>query len=795
MWRSLGLLLTLASGLMAQPFSGRITGRVLDAETQQPLEYASVILYRLPDTSQVTGAATDARGLFVLSPVRPGQYLVSVDFLGYRKQTLGPVSLTKDHPHLNLGTVLLKPSVLTTEPVEVQASAPPVTFKIDKRVVHVGRQATTSSATALEVLETVPSVTVDPDGQVYLRGSSNFTLLIDGRPTLLDPSDALAQIPASAIDRIEIITSPSARYDPEGEVGILNVILKKRRTPGLGGQIHLHAGLDQKYGGDALVNRRSGPINLYLSGYANLRTYPGRYTGSQMPTTPEGGLERTATGSFRRRMRPYGLRGGIELQWGKSFLSLGGSWGRWHMERRFLLDYHEVWHDSLGTEDTYTTEDAWERASPSLSTFATLQHDFAGQEHRLSLDLYFTHRQASEHSYTLRYDGDRLTQGDQATEKGPSTYGQARLEYRRPLAEHTRVELGYQGSLHRSRTERTYALYDTLTGDFVDQAEYGYTLQFHRQNHALYGLLSHDTQSWGIQGGLRLETTHRQIQLVGEPDTFRLQRVDVFPSLHLSWQLPGQRQWMLGYSRRIRRPRSWWLEPYLTWLDPNNAHQGNPHLKPSYTHSVDLSFQSPIGSALLTIDAYGRQTLQRIERVQRPYGENAILHTFENVGTSEALGVETTVDLDPHAGWSLQIIGDAHRYWLHSGDDTRSSWNGSLRIRNEFQIGNWGQIQVHLRYRSPSVTSQGTRQGFTTLDLAWKYRWGRRLHLTLQVRDVLATGRWAFTSETGEWILHREFQRKAPMVSLSVRYVFNAYRPRRQPRIMPEESEGELDLF
>ncbi len=778
--------------ILALPVSaGQITGRVLDAEHHTPLEYATVLLFRWPDTTKVTGAATDAQGHFVLSPVPPGRYLVTVDFLGYQKHTLGPVDLAPGQDRLDLGTLLLEPAPLTTEPVEVTAPAPSLTFRVDKKVIQVDRQTTSQAATALEVLETVPSVTVDPEGTVYLRGSSHFTLLIDGHPTLVNPSDALAQIPASLIDRIEIITSPSARYDPEGEVGILNVILKKRRAPGLGGLVNLFAGLDQKYGGNLLVNRRSGPVNLYLTAYGSLRTYPGDFQSLQVQPS----LERKATGTYRRRMTPYGLRGGLELRLARDFVSLGGSWSRWHMERQFHLNYHEVWLDSGGTPLDYATEDQWQRTSPAVSGFLTLQHDFSGRQHRLTLDLFATRRQATERSHSLRWDAGTPTQGDEARERGPSVHGRARLEYRRPLRPGTRLELGYQGALTRSETRRTYAVYDTLQGDFVEQPEYGYHLRFQRQHHALYSLVALETPTWGLQLGLRSELTDRWILLAGQPDTFRLQRLDLFPSVHLSWQWSGGRQWMLGYSRRIRRPRAWWLEPYLTWLDANNAHQGSPHLKPAYSHSLELSYQSPVGPALLTMEAYGRQTHQRIERVQRPYGDHALLHTYENVGTSEALGLETTLDLEPFPGWNLQVLGDVHRYWLHGEQGTQRSWNGSLRVRNELRLSSWGQLQVNLRYRSPSVTSQGTREGWTSLDLAWKLRLRRNLHLTLQVRDALATSRWAWTSETGGWTVQREYRRKAPQVSVNLRYVFNGYRPRRQPQMPMEDTGEEMDLF
>ncbi len=786
-----GLLLTLGVPLGAAP--GRITGRVIDAQQQAPLEYATVLLYRLPDSTQVTGAATDARGRFELAGLKPGRYFLTVDFIGYKKHTFGPVTISPNQPTVDVGTLALEPAVLVTAPVEVTAQAPPVTFQVDRKVVHVSRDAAASSGTALDVLEKVPSVTVDVEGNVQLRGSSNFTLLIDGRPTVLTPSEALAQIPASIIDRIEIITSPSARYDPEGEVGILNVVLKKRRAPGWGGIAHGYLGSGMTYGGDLLLNRRSGPVNLYLSVYGHRRSWPGTFSARELYEGDSASLDRVASGTYEHRGTPWGMRGGLEFSPNpKNFFSIGGSGGQWQMSRQLHLQYREIYPDS---EVQYTTESLWERTSPYASLFATYQHNFEGQEHRLSLDLSYTRRSGDEHSQTLTAQASDTT-GTRSTEQGPIRQYRARLEYRRPLGPEGRLELGYEGRATRSRTLKNYAVYDS--GAYVIQPDYGYDFRFFRGHQAIYGLLAHESQRLGVQAGLRLEYTHRNLRLVGTGETFTLNRWHYFPSFHLSYRWASQQQLMLGYSRRIRRPRSWWLEPYLTWVDPHHVHRGNPNLRPQYTHSAELSFQTPLGFALLTMEVYGRRTQNRIERVDQSYQPGVILHTYENVGTATALGGDLTVDADPFPLWNLRFTADFHRYWLQEPDGTsRSSWNHALRIRSEFQWPPYGRMQVSTRYHSPSVTSQGTRKGYLTVDLAWKLRLSRNLSLTLQVRDALATSRWAFDSRGDGFHLYRRYQRQAPRFSLSLRYVFNNYRPKRTRRPAQEEDMGEegMDLF
>ncbi len=779
---------------------GVITGTVIDQEAQVPLEYASVIVYRLKDSTKVTGAATDQEGQFVLSGLRPGRYYLTVDFIGYKQKVIAPVVLRPPKLQVDLGTIGLEPALFQTEPVEVKAEAPPIAYKIDKKVVYVSQQATAASGTAVDVLENVPSVEVDIEGNVKLRGSGNFTLLIDGRPTVLDPSEALQQIPASMIDRIEIITNPSAKYDPEGIAGILNVILKKKGTRGIAGSLNLNAGLDRKYGGNLLLSRRTRNLNVYLSLSYHHRYSPGSYSGSYLYEVPTlFYLRQDMQGTFSHQMLPMGVRGGLDLHLStKDFLSLGGSYGRWQMERNSQVHYVEVGipPDPPFPETTrYFTDNFWKRSGPYTSGFLSYEHDFAGQEHKVTLDLSYSRRSGNEASRSLTLDDTSgvVLAGNLATEEGPSERADLKLHYQRPILTSYKLELGYQGSLRRSQTLKSYATWDTTSGEFVSQPEYQHDVRSSHLQHAVYSLFSGETGRLGWQLGLRVESIHRTIQLREVGETFRLNRLDYFPSFHVSYKLGEQTQVMAGYTRRIQRPRSWWLEPYLTWIDANTVYQGNPGLQPSFSDAVDLGLQTPIGPFDLTLEAYARFTHQRIERVQRTYEENVILFTYENVGASESYGSEINVDWKPLPFWSLNAVLDLSDFRLYS-TSYRESFQWNVRLRSDFRFGRAAQIQVTGRYASPSVTSQGTREGYYTLNLAWRQNFSRSLSLILQVRDVLRTGKWSFTSTFENRTIERTYQRKAPVVTISLRYLFNNYRPEKRPQI-PREEEQPPDIF
>ncbi|MCK4297010.1 MAG: TonB-dependent receptor, partial [Candidatus Marinimicrobia bacterium] len=235
---------------------GVISGFVIDTSHQKPVEYANVVLYSQRTKEQITGTITDENGYFRLSELRPGMYLLEIKFIGYDAFSMDSLLIRPSRSYVDLGRITINPDVLVMDGVEVFGEKPIIEFKIDKKVINVSRQFTTISGTAVDVLENIPSVSVDIEGNVSLRGSGSFNLLIDGRPSILDPNDALQTIPASTIESIEIVTNPSARYDPDGVAGIINIITKKNKLQGISGISNLNTGLYGQYGGDFLLNFR-----------------------------------------------------------------------------------------------------------------------------------------------------------------------------------------------------------------------------------------------------------------------------------------------------------------------------------------------------------------------------------------------------------------------------------------------------------------------------------------------------------------------------------------------------------
>ena len=267
--------LALSQQKEASKNAGSITGRVFDQVTKKPVEFSNVILYNQLDSAQVTGTVTNKDGKFVLKNIRDGKYYLFVQFIGYARKLINNISISNSNLNPDLKNIYLKPAAITLKNVVVEGQRSPISYELDKKVIDVSQIHTAMSGTAADVLQNVPSVSVDIDGNVSLRGSTNFQVLIDGRPSVMSAQDALQQIPASSIQNIEIITNPSAKYDASGTAGIINILLKKDSNLGLSGIVDLTGGLNDKYGGDFLFQYKTPSVSYDFGVDFNRRSFPG----------------------------------------------------------------------------------------------------------------------------------------------------------------------------------------------------------------------------------------------------------------------------------------------------------------------------------------------------------------------------------------------------------------------------------------------------------------------------------------------------------------------------------------
>ena len=768
------------SSVMFSQSPGKISGKVLDYDSKAPVEYANVIILNSKDSAQVTGGITNNEGKFSIKAPY-GEFYVDIQFIGYKKMRIKNVSISSVKKNIDVGTVYLKTTAVNLGNVVVQGERNPVSFQIDRKVIDVSKMPTSISGNAADVLENVPSVSVDIDGNVSLRGSSSFTVLVDGKPSVMDAQDVLQQIPASAIASIEIITNPSAKYDPEGSAGIINIKLKKEKNLGLSGIANANAGANDKYGGDFLFEYKTSDYNYNFGIDYNRRFSPGSGLDKKNFNLGNNISYLNSNGSRLWGRISFGIRGGIDLNLSDNdLLSLSGRFGTREHNNNQSSNYIQ-WSDLNPEKIFYINNNNSNRSGSYFALNTNYTKKFNKNGHELYSEFFASHNNSDESSISSSVQGNIQTDGKKTTETGPSTHFRGKIDYTLPLSENTKFEAGTQGEIRLEDESNGLYNYNTNSDTYDFQSIYSHSNKYNRSNFALYSIYSDQLGGFSYQAGIRTELTYRTIKLVDNNEEFSINRWDFFPSIHTSYQFGGGTQMMASYTRRINRPRGWNLEPFLSWWDPNNVRKGNPNLLPEFIDSYEMGFQTLIGEITFNDDIYYRINHNRIDWVRSAYAENVTLNTFANVGTDYSLGTEYMITLDPLKQWNVNLMGNIYDYRikgvLNDVPYEKKSFNWNVRFNNGINISKTTQLQLNIRYNSPSVSSQGRYEGFFRTDAAVKQDlFSKSISLTLQARDLLKTGKREFTSQGADFYSYTYYTREAPMVILNVRFNFNNYK-------------------
>lgn len=785
------------------PKEGIIRGLIVDSVSNAPVEYANVLLYRQRDSAMVNGTISNAQGGFQFTEVPYGKFYLVIQFIGYDKTTIGGITILPQQKEVVLNTIRFNPSSSMLEGVEIIADKTQFEYKIDKKVVNVGQDLVSAGGTAVNVLENVPSVQVDIDGNVSLRGSSSFTVLIDGKPSVLSGSDALQQLPASAIKSIEIITNPSAKYDPDGMAGIINVITKKQDKIGVSGIVNASLGTNNKYRGDALFNLRSRYANFFLGADYGDEYYDGTILYDRKIYSPDTTSFIYTEGSRNRSRGGGNVKGGVDIYLSQlSTLTLSGSYG----SRNSISDNssQRYEHSLPVTTDLYTKSiSKGERSTNYYDLNLNYQKKFNKPGQEITILAYYSRDMGSDSDFEDEYETDE--QGSilpdavparlRTTEDEGSESYRLRLDYTLPLKGKAKIETGFQSRIDRERETFTFQDWDPDAQLWNYNSMYSSTMRFDRDIHAAYVTFANETGKWGYQLGLREEYTFRKIndELTGVPNT--INRFDFFPTLHVSRTLSDDQQIMASYSRRIDRPDGWSLEPFIMYIDKYNIRQGNPALKPEYTDSYEVNYQKKFGGSFIAVEAFYRTTDGKITRFQEIREDGLILHTYQNLNSDESLGGEIMLNVEPKKWLRLNLSGDIYRYQIKGGNisnnDLKSSTNYEMKSNITARFGLNSRLQLNAFYVGPSVTLQGEREGFFSTSIAYRHEFFKRsLSATLQVRDLLGQMKHEFNVVGENFEQYVRFTREAPVVMLSLSYRINNYKDRQQRGENGMESNG-----
>ncbi|MBM3313853.1 TonB-dependent receptor, partial [candidate division WOR-3 bacterium] len=669
--------------------------------------------------------------------MKPGRYYVEVSFIGYRDRSVKDIEVTAGGQS-DLGRIALELKPISVPGVEATAERPAVRYEIDRKVVDVTKLPSASSGTAVDALRNVPSVKVDIEDKVTLRGSSNFKVLIDGKPAQEDqPSDALKQIPSATIQNIEIITNPSAKYDPDGAAGIINVVLKKQKAPGASALVNANAGLRGRYGGDGLLGYKRGIVNSHVG--ANLNRYAFSNNGVSVRRIfgEAGSVSDSTVSSYASGPVVGGGRAGLELRLGprdKSSVSgryryfvTGGDNTAEVIERR-----------ASGESSTHKEQGGWRWTGRPYFVLADHEHTFDTAEHKLVARVSLGGRSSDSTSgwnQQLNLAGD-TTYGRRNWRGGPLRGLNFSLEYNHPQLARGKLDAGYKGRLLRTDESTSSRLYNPSTHVYETDAASVHSYNGTEDIHAAYATWSWNRQKLDVQPGFRLEYDDRVISVLNLDSTYRMRRWDYFPGLHLAYALPAEQQVTASYSRRIDRPFAWSLVPVPSWWDARTIQKGNPSLRPQYIDSYEGGYELPFGANSANAGLYYRVTQDHYEQVTYDTTPTVLVFTSRNVGNDYSLGLELSANLSPFKWLTLNPTADLadYRIKLQDQDSTRRSFNWSSSLNVDVHLPSATQLQVNGSYSAPSVNSQGTQSGGFDTDVALKQSFLKRaLSITLRV--------------------------------------------------------------
>lgn len=790
-----------------------MTGRVVEAGSGQPIPFASVAVLAAGDRGNggdggavggvVGGVLSEEDGSFQVTNLPFGAHRLQVSFMGYETfQSDVFVLNPRTGGVYAAGTLSLAPSVTALDAAEVVEERSTLEMMVDRRVFNVGNDLGSAGATATELLRNVPSVQVDIDGNISLRGSGNVQILIDGRPSGMTGSARTAfldAIPAGSIERVEIITNPSARFDPDGMAGILNIVLKKNKLSGFNGQIQATAGTFNNPAANASLNHRSDHWNLFSSASWNQRDVFTRGDVDRLLNLADSSsvlVQRRRGNSFSPS-----ASGRLGAEWMPDLRTVWSANVNYSFSRPTQSDTllnEETWDTDYRTASRrISTESSWEQG---WDLDAGFRREFDDSRRHLLLASVRQSRSAGSTEQDIREDALGFAPGTPNTsvtdfndQEDVRDRTVVSVDYERPMPSEGKLEVGWKSNLSQTTNRFGYLEQDSLAwinGLYIPLGvrEAGYGFSYREHVHALYGTYGAKKGVYGLQLGLRLEQVFTAAAL--EPDSgevvapFRNDYFALYPSVNLSRQRDDEHTWALSYSRRVNRPGGMQVNPFVDDSDVRNIRIGNPALLPEFTHSLEFSHQWSRGRASLTTSLFFKQTTDVIRWYRTVNDLGITTSTFVNLDSRHDEGLETVV-MWP-VGKSGSVRATASIYYLTnnvSGLEAASSnsgWSWNVNGFANIPLGKVWKCQITEMYMGPSVTPQGQFDGFHATDIAVQRSWNDAgLDLSMRVSDVFDTRQWAYSTVTSNFEQEAVRKRQSRMGYVTLTWKFGKLEPGR----------------
>ena len=784
-----------------------ISGKVIEKGTDFPLEYATIV-FENATTKQLSGGITDENGIFKFE-VPAGKYNVRVEFISFKTV---PVQQKEFKVDTNLGVIEMAPDVAQLNEVEVIAEKSTVEIKLDKRVYNVGKDMMVKGGTVSDVLDNVPSVTVDAEGTVALRGNENVKILIDGRPSGLagiNIADALKLLPADAVEKVEVITNPSARYDAEGGGGIINIVLRKGKANGVNGSIMVNAGDPETYGTSVSLNKKSEAYNLFSNIGYNYRNNPGNtlvdaeYFNSDGTTSRFINERRTND----RLSEGYNANFGIDLNLSKSLtwtnaLTFRENRGK-NPDNVYFYNFDAASNPTF-TRNRFNDQNSDEFSIEYASNFVK---KFKKDDHKLTVDIAISQNRENQFATISDQilDDPNTLEIDRTDNINKQQRNLFQADYVLPIGKNGRFEAGYRGSFLNNLT------------DFLvtpDNSNFSNTLEYVENVNALYTQYGSKINKFSYFFGVRFEDSNIQVNSLSENDFNTKKYNNFFPSATLNYEFSESSSLSLSYSKRINRPRGRFLNPVSSLSSNINIFQGNPDLDPSLTDAIDLGYLKKWNKLTFNTSAYINVTNDSFQFIRKESGlfvegVPVILSTPINLAKEYRAGFEFNLNYTPYKWWRLNGNFNAFRNETQGNysyedfigntvvqnfDNVALTW--FARINSKITLPYKIDWQTNATYNAPQTNAQGRSLGVASMNLAFsKDILKDKGTISLNVSDVFNSRKRIMETNIANVVSsYSEMQWRQRQVMLTFTYRFNKQKNEkdRQPRREDNGGEGEF---
>ncbi len=766
------------------PAIGMIEGTVLDSTTNKPIEYVSVSLVSIRTNDIVTGGISNPKGEFHINDIPLGQYNVVIEFIGYTPKTVGPILLSPRGEGIeqNLGQLYLSSTSLELSEIDVEGERPLFSQTIEKKIFNVEQNTLSTGGSALDVLRQVPGVDVDIDGNVSVRGNSNVNILLDGKPSSMTSGDSemlLENIPADNIQDVEVLTNPSAKYDPDGMAGIINIVLKENKFAGLNGNLNSTLSSNGGINGSGQVNFRNEKVNAYIN------------SGIRKDVRGASGDTHKETFSPDTVMLDQSVSGD---RGGESFLIKAG------------LEYYLTRKTTVGltisrnnrTHDHSRRVDAVEMDTTTLEYYRNSVHgsDRVSNDLTISFDQKFTDPKQTLSALAFISSGSNDYYDEQESHPLPGYEGlvdalpeksdqiradtdiNLQVDYVHPLGKEGKIEAGYKGIINTLDTDyETFEWVDS-TNSFVLDPDRSNHFIFEENIQSAYSQLSHKIGPFGYMVGLRMESATNLSRLEDTDKSFKNPYTSLFPSGSISYGPPKLLQVQASYSKRIRRPRSRQLNPTIRQFDQYSMRTGNPFLKPEYIDVSELNFSLFKNGLSFSLGFYYRNVTDRISRHKFSNDEGVTVVTYANYDNTQSYGTEFI--LSGSLGKQFRIMLSSNIYTDEtqasgvSDEDishTSTGYNG--RFTTTWMMTPTTELMLMGFYRSPRDIPFGEIKSMSFTSLSLKKKFARdRFSVSFRMNDLFNTMGFRYTTWDDHYFQDMERKFESQVLSVSLEYRF-----------------------